>query len=158
MTENTATTVNEADAVEIKSDVTPETKAPKAKDFTSYAAKAPTSLHSHYADWLQAKTGIDFSNVPEQELVKIVQLSVVLYHDYQASDENKARKAAEAAGKTAKAPSKVKQELAAKDAEIEALKAQLAAASATPANGPASATATGEASSKPVGRRTAAKK
>lgn len=134
-----------------------ETKAPKAKDFTTYATKAPTSLHSHYAEWMQEKVGMTFT-ASADDVTKIVQLAVTLYHDYQASDENKARKAAESANKTPKLPSKTKQELAAKDAEIEALRQQLAAATATPANGSPAPSATGEASTQPVGRRTATAK
>lgn len=112
-----------------------EGKAVKVKDFTAYAQKAPTNLHVHYAAWLQEKTGITF---PEgTDVAKITQLAVSLYHDYQASDENKARRAAEQANKPVKTPSKVQQQLAEKDAELEALRAQLAAAQATPAAKPA---------------------
>lgn len=133
-----------------------ETKAPKAKDFTAYATKTPTSLHVHYAAWLQEKTGITF---PEgTDVAKITQLAVSLYHDYQASPENKARREAEQANKTPKTPSKAAAALSAAEQEIERLKAELAAAQGTSENGKQAATATGEASSKPVGRRTAAAK
>lgn len=112
-----------------------ETKVAKAKDFTAYASKTPTSLHVHYAEWLQEKTGITF---PEgTDVAKITQLAVSLYHDYQASDENKARRAAEQANKAPKAVSKAKQQLTAAQQEIENLKAQLAAAKATPTAKPA---------------------
>jgi len=134
-----------------------DAKTAKAKDFTAYVAKKPTSLHEHYAAWMLEKTGLEL-NVQSDDVTKIVQLAVSLYHDYQASPENKARREAEQASKPAKTPSKVKQELANKDAEIQRLKAELEAAKATPANGAPAATATGEASAKPVGRRTVAKK
>jgi hypothetical protein len=144
MTENTTTTTD-AKATE---------KAPKAKDFTSYKEKAPTNLHRHYAMWLQEKTGITFP--ADVDVSKVVQLAVSLYHDYQASDENKARREQEAAERVANAkPGQTPEQL---EAKIAKLKAQLEAAKATPANGTQSATATGQASTKPVGRRTAAKK
>lgn len=122
-----------------------DAKAPKAKDFKAYAKKTPTNLHVHYTNWLADKTGIE---LPEQA-AKVVQLAVSLYHDYQASDENKARREAEAKARPEKAPGK----LAMAQAEIERLQAELAAARGTP-----STTATGEASTKPVGRRAIAAK
>ncbi len=148
-------------AVEQANGKTSTVKVEKAKtrtpeQLTEAAKKAPTSLHTHYAAWMQEKTGITF---PEgTDVAKIVQMAVTMYSDFQASPENAARKAQESSNKTPKAPSKVKAELTAAQDEIARLKAELEAAQATPANGPQSATASGEASTKPVGRRTAAVK
>lgn len=148
MSENTTVTASEAVNAKLAETIeTGETKAPKAKDFTVYATKAPTSLHVHYAGWIQEKTGLELA-VENDVMSKIVQLAVTLYHDYQASDENKARKAAEQANKPAKTPSKTAAELAAMAAEIEQLKAQLAAAQKTPATRKATAKATQTADAK----------
>lgn len=56
----------------------------KARDLSVYATKEPTSLHKHYAAWIEEKTGIRPTD-------KDVQLAVALYADFQASPENKAR-------------------------------------------------------------------
>lgn len=135
---------------------TTETKAPKAKDFKSYATKAPTNLHVHYAAWMQDKTGLDLP-VDDDVVAKITQLAVSLYHDYQASDENKARREAEQATKDAASPkaTKTPEQI---QAAIAKLQAQLDAAKATPVTGAPVASATGEASKKPVGRKTAVAK
>lgn len=139
MSENTTTTTNAK-------------TEDKVRDFTTYAAKEPTNLHVHYTKWIADKTGIE---LPEQA-AKVVQLAVSLYHDYQKSDENKARREQEAMERAANAkPGKTPEQL---ESQIAKLQKQLEAAKATPANGPQAATATGQASTKPVGRRTAAKK
>lgn len=66
----------------------------KTRDLSVYATKEPTSLHVHFAQWIEAKTGIRPSD-------KDVQLSVSLYADFQASPENKARQEKEKAEKKA---------------------------------------------------------
>lgn len=70
------------------------TEPTKARDLSVYATKEPTSLHKHYAEWIEAKTGIRPSD-------KDVQLAVSLYVDFQASPENKARQEKEKAEKIA---------------------------------------------------------
>lgn len=67
---------------------------PKPRDLSVYATKEPTSLHKHYAQWIEEKTGIRPSD-------KDVQLAVALYADFQASPENKERQEKEKAEKKA---------------------------------------------------------
>jgi hypothetical protein len=134
---------------------TSKTDAKKVKDFTAYTTKTPTNLHVHYTAWLAEKTGFNFSDA--NEAAKVVQLAVSLYHDYQASDENKARRELETAEKAA-ASTKAAKTSEQLEAAIAKLQAQLAQVKETPANGSPSATATGEASSKPAGRRSVIKK
>jgi hypothetical protein len=129
------TAITETAATESAATKAAKSKVRDAEAMKAVAAKAPTSLQKHYTTWLAEKTGFTFSN--DDEAAKIVQLAVSLYHDYQASPERAEQKALEASTKTVKAPSKVKQELAARDAEIAKLKAELEAAKSTPAERPA---------------------
>jgi hypothetical protein len=109
--------------------------APKVKDYKSYATKAPTSLHQHYTTWLSQKTGITVT----AETVKVVQLAVTLYHDYQASAENVQRRAVEATERninsgSAKTPEQIAAQIVKLQAQLDAAKAT-PATPATPANG-----------------------
>jgi hypothetical protein len=70
------------------------TEPAKTRDLSVYKDKEPTSLHKHFAEWIENKTGIRPSD-------KDVQLVVALYADFQASPENKERQEKEKAEKKA---------------------------------------------------------
>jgi len=74
-----------------------------AKTIAERAAVEPTELHRHFAEWIEAETGIK----PD---LKTVQLAVIFRMDFQASPENQAvlaaKKAAAAATKKASAARK----------------------------------------------------
>lgn len=70
------------------------TEPTTGRDLSVYATKEPTSLHKHFAEWIEKKTGIRPSD-------KDVQLAVSLYKDFQASPENKEQQEKEKAERKA---------------------------------------------------------
>lgn len=111
-------------------------------DFEAAAAKEPTDLQVHLADWIIDKTGMTFaSKAAEAAFRKGVQLATTLRMKHQASDENQERRAAlEAAAAAAEAeaptPAKAapaKAVPAAKKAAKKAAPAEEAPAEAAPA-------------------------
>lgn len=111
-----------------------ESKGNKTRKLTNKerAAKAPTSQHKAFAEWLVRETG--FSPDPDQ-LAKAVQLTVTMWHQFQSSDEHKARRQQEDAEREA-AKAKALQDKADKlqkqlaDAKAKAAKAAKAKAAA----------------------------
>lgn len=79
-------------------------------DFAAAAAKEPTGLQEHLADWIIEKCGLTFaSKAAEAAFRKGVQLSTTLRMKHQASEENQERNAElkaarEAAAEEAEAP------------------------------------------------------
>lgn len=108
------------------------TPAPAAKD--SILAKAPTSLHRRYAKYIVEKFGFEVpgAGVPEdffeagdeewERFVKVVQIAVVRYGEFQKSPENAELKALDAQRK--------EKERAAADAEKKRLAEEKAKAKA----------------------------
>ena len=114
---------------------TDKRRAPEDFDFAAAAAKEPTDLQSHLAEWIIEKCGLTFaSKAAEAAFRKGVQLSTTLRMKHQASDENQERQAALAAAREAAdetpAPAPAK---AAKATKAPAKKAAPAPAEDTPA-------------------------
>lgn len=133
---------------------TPATAASTKGDYTKYVTKEPTNLHRHYWAWIQEKTGIKLE-VDDETAVKIIQIAVSAYQQYQASPENKQRRVDEAAQKAAAAEeAKAKKALAAKEkAEAKAAAAEAAKTEAAAAGD----TAEGAAKRQPPPRKGAPK-
>lgn len=73
-----------------RQDVQPGKEDQKIGDkFVYLAAKAPSDLHEDMAEWISRVTGVPFT----PEMVKAVQLTAVLRHDYQKSNWNQTREA-----------------------------------------------------------------
>lgn len=64
------------------------------KDYTSYAKKDPTDLHSHLAEWIKDKTEYDPATAKSkaEAFQKGVQLGALLRMDHQSSPENQERR------------------------------------------------------------------
>lgn len=139
-------------------------------DYTAYATKPGTALHTGFAEWLLEKTEIDLGKkTKEQSFHEGVRLGVVLHGAYQRSEERKAVRKATAvaraqaemtkteikprnisdedkATKGGKNPkgSKIGKAAAAKAEPVEAPKPAPRKRSAKPAVAPAVAAASGE--------------
>lgn len=127
---------------------TPETAAP-AKD--AIITKAPTGLHRRYAKYIVDKFGFDMpgaeapedffdeGNPAHELLVKIVQIAVVKYGEYQKSPENAEYKALEAARKESeRAKADAEKKRVAEEKAAAKAKADEAAAAAKTASGTSS--------------------
>ncbi len=66
-----------------------------AKDYTEYATKPLTPTMQDFAEWLEANVG----DLGKMEADRLVALGPTLYHDFQASDFNRERKAERRAAK-----------------------------------------------------------
>lgn len=88
-------TTNVALAAGVKRIANPRLDLKPGKDekigdsFDYLAAKAPSDLHEDMAQWISQVTGVPFT----PEMVKAVQLTAVLRHDYQKSNWNQTREA-----------------------------------------------------------------
>jgi hypothetical protein len=133
--ESTATTPAASEASE-------STATPTASATDSILSKAPTALHRRYTKYIAEKFGflLDGAEVPEdffeegnpawEQMVKLVQIAVVRYGEYQKSPQNAELKAllADRAEKQAAAAKAEKEKAAAEKA---AAKATEKAASST---------------------------
>lgn len=98
-----------------------------AKDYTTYAGKAPTDLQGRFADWVIEKVGLTFATAKEEKQFRDgVRLGTALRIPFQASPENQDVRAQAAVTraeapveKPAKAAKAVKAAKAAKPAAIE---------------------------------------
>lgn len=79
--------------------------AESEKDYAAYAAKDPTDLHTHLAEWIKDKSGYDPTKAKSKEeaYLKGVQLGALLRMDHQSSPENQQRRAALSRSSEAKA-------------------------------------------------------
>ena len=119
-----------------------------AKDLATYADKAPSSLHTEFAAWIEDNTGVKVD-------VDSVRLAITLIPTYQRSPENKARNARIKSERQAALKAKAEK---AKEAKAAAPKAAAKKTAAAPA---AKATAVSGAkkapAKKPVAKKTAVK-